>query len=713
MTEIERSARLLVIDDDDVTRMLACAALEEAGFQVAEAADGEAGLSRFGEFRPDLILLDVLMPGIDGFETCRRLRGQGVRVPVIMLTGLEDTASIELAYDSGATDFIPKPINWTLLRHRVRYALRAADAVDSLLRSERNLSAAQEIARIGSWEWDLSTDRFHRSDNYCALFGEDATSFGKGLSALIERVHPGDRERVCKSLDSVCDGQRYALEYRIVRADGQVCTTYEMAVPLSDASGRVVQVQGTLQDISDRVAAEQRIRQLAYFDDLTGLPNRVHFREALQSALLREQARGGHCAVVLINVDRFKRINETLGQDAADRVLQVLALRLGAGQTGMTDDGVAPDRLDAPRMARINADNFALFVEGASGRAAVEAEVRALLSRAGSAVHMDGQTLNVSFSAGLAFYPKHGDTAETLLKSAEMALGALRRLGEHDAIQCYTEQMKVDAISRLSMESALREAIDKDQFVLVYQPKVDADRGCIVGGEALVRWHHPTEGVIGPVAFIPLLEEMGLIGHLGQWVLNQACDDISRWRSAGVPVVPIAVNLSAIQFGRQDLLDSIRDTLDAHEVGANMIELEVTESALMRDTHATAEVLHGLHGLGLSLAVDDFGTGYSSLAYLKRFAVDTLKIDRSFVQDCDGGSQDPAIVRAIIAMACSLGMGLVAEGVETEAQARVLQAHGCPVMQGYLFARPMAEVDFRAALRDGLPGADRFRRAAE
>ena len=326
---------------------------------------------------------------------------------------------------------------------------------------------------------------------------------------------------------------------------------------------------------------------------------------------------------------------------------------------------------------------------------------------------MDGQTLNVSFSAGLAFYPKHGDTAETLLKSAEMALGALRRLGEHDAIQCYTEQMKVDAISRLSMESALREAIDKDQFVLVYQPKVDADRGCIVGGEALVRWHHPTEGVIGPVAFIPLLEEMGLIGHLGQWVLNQACDDISRWRSAGVPVVPIAVNLSAIQFGRQDLLDSIRDTLDAHEVGANMIELEVTESALMRDTHATAEVLHGLHGLGLSLAVDDFGTGYSSLAYLKRFAVDTLKIDRSFVQDCDGGSQDPAIVRAIIAMACSLGMGLVAEGVETEAQARVLQAHGCPVMQGYLFARPMAEVDFRAALRDGLPGADRFRRAAE
>jgi EAL domain-containing protein (putative c-di-GMP-specific phosphodiesterase class I) len=391
----------------------------------------------------------------------------------------------------------------------------------------------------------------------------------------------------------------------------------------------------------------------------------------------------------------------------------VLALRLGVGHSGTTDDGVAPDRLDAPRMARINADNFALFVEGASGRAAVEAEVRALLSRAGSAVHMDGQTLNVSFSAGLAFYPKHGDTAETLLKSAEMALGALRRQGEHDAIQCYTEQMKVDAMSRLSMESALREAIDKDQFVLVYQPKVDADRGCIVGGEALVRWHHPTEGVIGPVAFIPLLEEMGLIGHLGQWVLNQACDDLSRWRAAGVPVVPIAVNLSAVQFGRQDLLVSIRDTLDAHEVGANMIELEVTESALMRDTYATAEVLHGLHGLGLSLAVDDFGTGYSSLAYLKRFAVDTLKIDRSFVQDCDGGGGDPAIVRAIIAMARSLGMGLVAEGVETEAQARVLQAHGCPVMQGYLFARPMSEIDFRTALRDGLPGADRFRRAVE
>ncbi|KAA3654490.1 MAG: EAL domain-containing protein [Proteobacteria bacterium] len=709
MTETERPARLLVIDDDDVTRMLACAALEEAGFRVAEAAGGEAGLARFADYHPDLVLLDVLMPGIDGFETCRRLRSQGVRVPVIMLTGLEDSASIERAYDSGATDFIPKPINWTLLRHRVRYALRAADAVDNLVRSERNLSAAQQIARIGSWEWDLGTDRFHRSDNYCALFGEDVASFGSGLSALIERVHPGDRERVCKSLDSVCEGQRYSLEYRIQRADGQVCTALEMAVPLCDPAGRVVQVQGTLQDITERVSAEQRIRQLAYFDDLTGLPNRVHFREALQSALLRENVRGGHCAVVLINVDRFKRINETLGQDAADRVLQVLALRLGSGQAGAAEEGLPPDRLDAPRMARLNADNFGLFIEGASGRAAIEAEIAALLARAGSPVHVDGQTLSVSFSAGMAFYPRHGESAEALLKSAEMALGALRRRGEHDAIQCYTEQMKVDAEARLSMESALREAIDEDQFALVYQPKVDADRGCIVGGEALVRWHHPSKGLIGPVAFIPLLEEMGLIGQLGQWVLNQACEDISRWRAAGLPVVPIAVNLSAIQFGRQDLLASIHDTLSAHEVPAGVIELEVTESALMRDTHATAEVLRGLHGLGLSLAVDDFGTGYSSLAYLKRFAVDTLKIDRSFVQDCDGGRQDPAIVRAIIAMARSLGMGLVAEGVETEAQARVLQAHGCPVMQGYLFARPMSEPDFRAALRDGLPGADRFR----
>ncbi|MBT0962068.1 putative bifunctional diguanylate cyclase/phosphodiesterase [Denitromonas iodatirespirans] len=708
MSENERPARLLVIDDDDVTRMLACAALEEAGFQVDEAADGEAGLLRFDRCSPDLVLLDVLMPGIDGFETCRRLRRQGVRVPVIMLTGLEDSASIEQAYDSGATDFIPKPINWTLLRHRVRYALRAADAVESLVRSERNLSAAQEIARIGSWEWDLDTDRFHRSDNYCALFGEHPDSFGTGLTALIERVHPADRDRVCKSLDGVCDGQRYALEYRILRADGKVSTAHEMAVPLCDANGRVVQVQGTLQDISDRIAAEQRIRQLAYFDDLTGLPNRVHFREALQSALQREQARGGHCAVVQINVDRFKRINEILGQDAADKVLQELALRLGAGQTGRVDDGLSPDRVDAPRMARLNADNFGLFIEGASGRAAIETELRQLIDRAGTPVHLDGQTLTVSFSVGMAFYPQHGDTAEALLKSAEMALGALRRRGENDAIQCYTEQMKVDALARLSMESALRKAFEGDQFALVYQPKVDADRGCVVGGEALVRWHHPTEGVVGPAAFIPLIEEMGLIGQLGQWVLTRACEDIARWCRDGVPLVPIAVNLSALQFGRQDLHESIRDTLAAHGVAPEMIELEVTESILMRDTRATAEVLEGLHGLGLSLAVDDFGTGYSSLAYLKRFAVDTLKIDRSFVQDCAGTGQDPAIVRAIIAMAQSLGMALVAEGVETEAQARVLQAHGCAVMQGYLFARPLAEADFRAALCDGLPGADRL-----
>ena len=711
MTQSDKT-RLLVVDDDDVNRMLACAALEEAGFAVDEAADGEAGLATYAQRKPDLILLDVMMPGLDGFETCRRLRADGVRVPIIMLTGLEDTRSIETAYDSGATDFISKPINWTLLRHRVRYALRASDALDELVRSERNLSAAQQIARIGSWEWEVGSDTCHRSDTYCALFGEDAETFGAGMAALIDRVYPADRGKVRDALDAARSGQRYTLEYRIVRPDGMVSTTQEMAVPLIDPGGRVVRVQGTLQDVSERVDAERRIRQLAYFDDLTGLPNRAHFREALQSALLRDSSRGGHCAVVLINVDRFKRINETLGQDTADQVLQVLAVRLGQGYGSMSFDAGGPQSSDAPRMARLNADNFGLFLEGSSGREAVEAEVLALLRRASSPVQLGEQALNLSLSAGLAFFPEHGESAEGLLKSAEMALGALRRRDAHDSIQCYTEQMKVDAFARLSMENALRVAIQDNQFELYYQPKVDANSGGIVGGEALIRWIHPVDGMIGPDAFIPLAEEIGLIGQLGQWVLRRACEDMKRWRQAGVPTVPIAVNLSASQFGRQDLVEQIREILEDTGTDPALIELEVTESALMRDTRTTAELLHELHSMGLSLAVDDFGTGYSSLAYLKRFAVNTLKIDRSFVQDCDGDQDDPAIVRAIIAMAGSLGIGLVAEGVETAAQARVLQAEGCPVMQGYLFAKPMPAAEFSAVLGTGLDKARVFKPAA-
>ena len=704
MTE-SMNTRLLVVDDDDINRMLACEALKEAGFEVAEAENGRGALDAYADCRPDLILLDVMMPVMDGFETCQRLRQQGAREPIIMLTGLEDTESIEKAYERGATDFITKPINWVLLRHRVTYALRAARAMDELMASESNLRSAQQIARIGSWKWQLATDRCERSETYCALFGENVETFGTCLEDLFERVYPADRNKVRDAIEQARHGQRYRLEYRIVRPDGMVSTTQEVAVPAMGADGGVVSVQGTLQDVSERVEAERKIRQLAYFDDLTGLPNRAHFREALQSALMRETTRGGHCAVVLINVDRFKRINETLGQDSADQVLQVLAVRLGQGYGGVHMNLVGPESMDAPRMARLSADNFGLFIEGAESREAVEAEVRTLLKRASSPVQQGEQTLSLSLSAGLAFFPEHGQTAESLLKCAEMALGALRRREAFDSIQCYTERMKVDAFARLAMENDLQQAVEQEQFYLLYQPKVDADSGRVVGSEALIRWEHPREGTVGPDAFIPLAEELGLINAIGQWVLRRACEDLARWREAGAALMPVAVNLSASQFGRQDLLQQVQGILAEMQTDPKLIELEVTESALMRDTRATADLIARLHDSGLSIAVDDFGTGYSSLAYLKRFAVNTLKIDRSFVQDCDGGQDDPAIVRAIIAMARSLGIGLVAEGVETVEQARVLQAEGCPIMQGYLFSRPIPAAEFGKALKLGLPNA--------
>ncbi len=704
MTESMKT-RLLVVDDDDVNRMLACEALKEAGFDVAEAADGQSALMTYAEFRPDLILLDVMMPVMDGFETCHLLRQQGAREPIIMLTGLEDTESIEKAYERGATDFITKPINWVLLRHRVIYALRAARALDELVASESNLRSAQQIARIGSWKLHIATHRCERSETYCALFGESVETFGSRMEDLFERVYPADREKVRDAIEQARHGQRYTLEYRIVRPDGIVSTAQEVAVPAVGPDGDVVSVQGTLQDISERVEAERKIRQLAYFDDLTGLPNRAHFREALQSALLRETSRGGHCAVVLINVDRFKRINETLGQDSADQVLQVLAVRLGQGYGGANMNVVGPESMDAPRMARLSADNFGLFIEGAEGRESVEAEIRMLLQRASSPVQQGEQTLSLSLSAGLAFFPEHGQTAEGLLKCAEMALGALRRREALDSIQCYTERMKVDAFARLSMENDLQQAVEQQQFNLLYQPKVDANTGMVVGSEALIRWEHPQEGTITPDAFIPLAEELGLINTIGQWVLRRACEDLARWRESGAALMPVAVNLSASQFARQDLLEQVKGVLTETGTDPGLIEIEVTESALMRDTRVTADLIGRLHDSGLSLAVDDFGTGYSSLAYLKRFAVNTLKIDRSFVQDCDAGQDDPAIVRAIIAMARSLGIGLVAEGVETVAQARVLQAEGCPIMQGYLFSRPIPASEFGKALKVGLPNA--------
>jgi diguanylate cyclase (GGDEF)-like protein/PAS domain S-box-containing protein len=704
MTSIADDERILIVDDDTLTRTLAAEALREAGYVVTEAESGEAGLVAFEAERPALVLLDVVMPGLHGFEVCRQMRAHPRlgHVPVIMLTGLEDTESIELAYDSGATDFISKPINWTLLRYRVGYTLRTATVLEELIRSERNLSAAQQIAHMGSWEWSLDDQRIHHTRSYYQIFGEDAQTFGEGPDAVLSRIYPPDRPMLEEALGGATRGRGYHLEYRIVRPDGFVRTVSEAAVVVNDPHGKPVSVQGTLQDVTERVEAEKRIRYLAFYDDLTGLPNRTCFREMVQAALLRAGRRAGRCAVVLLDVVRFGRVAHSLGQESGDQALQLIAARLREFQRSVFDPYArsAADP-ETPRVARLGGDEFALLVEDAPEAGELEPQVHRLLTAFKRPFKVAGEELSLTARAGFALGPEHASDGESLLKAGETALAEARRVGHGTSVMMFSETMKIAAFARISLESALRRAIVDHELRLFFQPKVDARTHRMVGAEALLRWMHPERGVVSPGDFVPLAEESGLIAPLSEWVLDQALAAVARWQAAGLTVVPVSVNVCAAQFRSERLAADVGAALLRHRVAGEHLEIEVTESVLMQDVELATRLLAELATLGVRAAIDDFGTGYSSLAYLKQFRLDTLKIDRSFVAELGSEPGDAAIVGAVIALARNLRIGVVAEGVEDPLQAHVLLERGCPVMQGYLFSRPLTEEEFIEVLRSG------------
>ena len=705
MRDVLDDARLLIIDDDALTRLLAAEALRESGFTVFEADCGDDGLRLFGSVNPDLVLLDVMMPGIDGFEVCRRLREEprGHRLPIIMLTGLEDTRSIERAYDEGATDFISKPINWTLLRHRVRYALRSAALLDELVRSEDVLANAQRIGRMGSWEWVPQEDLLQCSDTYMTLFGENASTFGSGHDAVLSRVYPADRELLGEALEGARNGRAYQLEYRIVRPDGAVRTMQEIAVPVFDASGEVSSVQGTLQDVTDRVEGERRIRYLAYFDSLTGLPNRQSFRETLDGIVLRAGRRNESCAVMFLDVDRFGRINESLGQDCADQVLQLIAARLRDFSRFELANEIARDAREEVFVARLGGDEFALMLEGVDEEQALFDIALRLQAQLQRPIRVAGHDLTLSACVGLSVFPAHAGDADSLMKCAETAVSQAKREGSGGHIQQFTEEMKIASFAKLSLENALRRGVDRGELRMFYQAKVDAVHKRIVGAEALVRWAHPERGLVSPGEFVPLAEEVGLIVPLSEWVVREVCRQLAQWRAGGLNPPPISINLSAGHFRHVGLLDLIGDALERNRIDPSLLEFELTESSLMRDAELTDRILNGFREKGLRIAVDDFGTGYSSLAYLKRFALDVVKIDRSFVNDIEDDASDAAIVAAIVAMTRTLGIEVVAEGVETESQVQHLIALGCHVMQGYLYSHPVSAAEFENTLRNGLP----------
>jgi predicted signal transduction protein with EAL and GGDEF domain/DNA-binding response OmpR family regulator len=703
---------ILVVDDDSAGRRLTRATLNKAGFAVVEAANGELALQAMRQAMPDMVLLDVSMPVMDGFTACEQLRQLpgGAALPVVMMTGLDDTESIERAFQVGATDFITKPINWTVLPHRVRYMLRASAAITDLQQSQRRLSNAQRIGDMGDWEWELRSDRLQASPQARLIFGHDsdlpanpAAPQSWSPQSFFANVHAEDADRLQRACTrAAASGEGFAIDHRISRADGQVRHVHQQVEVIErNADGSATRLAGALHDITARKDAEEQIRRLAYYDPLTGLPNRMLFGETLNKAVAQADRHQRRLAVMFVDLDNFKRVNDTLGHRAGDELLRLASARLAStlrSHDTLARHGPPSSEAQAAQhssIARLGGDEFIVLLTDVLSIDDVAGVARRLVDALREPVTVQGTEVFVGGSVGVAMYPEDGTDTDTLLMNADTAMYRAKAAGR-GGYQLYDRSMNERALDHLRLETRLRRALERDEFVLHYQPRVDVFSGRIVGAEALIRWQHPEHGLLPPSEFIPMVEEAGLVIPIGEWAIRTVCKQSALWAQNGMRSLPVAVNLASTHLRERGLPALVQNALDTYRVPPTCLEIEVTESLLLAEPELSVSIAQQLAELGVQLSIDDFGTGYSSMGYLKKLPINALKIDRSFVRDLVTDPDDEAIVSAIIALAHSLKLKVVAEGVETLAQLAMLQAMRCDEYQGFLTSRAVAANEFEA-----------------
>jgi predicted signal transduction protein with EAL and GGDEF domain len=667
---------------------------------------------------PRLVLVvdDDPMMRLLGFETCRRLRESsfGRHTPILMMTALEDLESIRRSYEVGATDFVNKPINWLILEQRVEYMLRASRTADDLRHSQSRLADAQRIARLGYWELFPGSRRLRCSSQLARILDRPVDALPGNAEELVALVHPEDRESVERSLETALRGLApETLEYRLRLADGEDRWVRQEAEIKHDEEGMVIHVAAAVQDITRRKHAAETIRKLSYFDELTGLPNRRSFVEQFEQARHSARRYDRTMAVVALDLDRLKQVNETLGHGAGDEVLRETAERLlGTLRSSDVLSRPASSGGTAPRLdfvARLGGDEFVILlteVGRAQDAAAVAGRIASVL---GAPFTPSGGKVYLSTSIGIAIYPHDGDDAESLIQRSTTARNHAKAQGG-DCYRFFDASMNAAALERLHLEAALHLALERREFEVWYQPQLDIENGRLVAAEALLRWRHPQRGLIPPMDFIPMAEETGLIEQLGEWCLREACARAFEWNRNRRTPLRVAVNVSGRQFESGTFLGTVTRALRDTGLAPQLLELELTEGVLMQDVDGAVETLAALRALGPKLAIDDFGIGYSSLNYLMRFGVDRLKIDRSFVAGLP--MENRGIVRAMISMARSMGLEVLGEGVEDEDQLEFLRTEGCDHIQGFLLGKPTPASEFEERLEDPPGQAKRSPRIA-
>ncbi len=674
---------ILVVDDDPSQRLLARTALEQGGFKVVEAVNGREAIEVATEALPDLILLDVEMPEVDGFIACQTIREIGgmAETPILMLTGREDDESIQMAYDSGATDFISKPLNWSLLSHRVKYILRATNVGRGLRDSERKNRAFIRAIPDSMLVLDRGGRVLtrHRGKEGSRMLEEYLDTSGSLLDALPDKIAESWRQQLVSVLNTgeIAEGEDH------FEANGAHFFYETRMVPYTKDSVLVMQ-----RDVSEKKRADAKVRRLAFFDTLTGLPNRQSFLIQVSEAIREAKVDGSQLSILYFDLDNFKRINDSLGHSIGDALLRGVARRLE--QCVRRDDSVARFGHSNSNMqvARLGGDEFTVLLKdlGSAEEAASAAE--RILKMLREPMQLHGQQFVITPSVGIATFPEDGEDIDTLVKNADMAMYGAKAQGRN-CISMFSGTMSVRSLERLELEDSLRKAIANGDLELHYQPKLGIASGAVEGVEALVRWTHPERGPVSPAKFVPIAEDAGLILDLSRWVLDAACKQLKAWTGSRLEHVPVAINLSGKQFRESDVDQQIISAINAYGLDQQRLELELTEGTLMTNVETTVSTLTRLKDAGMKIAVDDFGTGYSSLSYLKKFPIDYLKIDRSFVSEIDAGGNDRSICAAIIALAQSMGLKVIAEGVETSEQLEHLKWLGCDEIQGYFFAKPM------------------------
>ncbi|MBR0567760.1 EAL domain-containing protein [Azoarcus sp. L1K30] len=683
------ACRILVVDDDASLRRTLPRALAREGRSFDESATVADAIAALERQRYNLILLDYRLPDGTGLDVLDWLTRHERDEAVIIISGEDAIDAAIGALRGGADDYVRKPYHLAQLQRTVESTLHKTTLEHANQAMSQRLRASERLHRFlvessPDLIFTLDTEgRFtYINPRVTQMLGYERASLMRRPFSTLVMAEDVDRINSLMFARGNTPGESFNVELRLRRnretliEGGVESTTVSLTgIPMPGSKGRISNgLYGVARDISERKRAEEIITFQAYHDQLTRLPNRVLFKDRLELAIAQAQRRTGALAVMFIDVDRFKLVNDTFGHAEGDTLLRGIAARLSTTlRRGDT-------------LARLGGDEFTVLLPDINHPEDAEIIARKILEALSLPFRLEHGDFRATVSIGIALFPRDGDTAEDLTRHADIAMYQVKRSGKN-AFRFFDTELNAHYRERIALENDLRLALERAEFELYYQPQVSMKQHRVVGMEALLRWNHPAHGQIGPATFIPVAEEMGLIGDISHWVLEQACAQLALWRKEGFDDLRMSLNLSPHDFSRKDIVEMVTECVHRHAVPPAQIEVEITESMMMQDTIGVAAKVKAMREAGLSVAIDDFGTGYSALAYLQKFPVSTLKIDRSFVRDLDGPSTNP-IISAITGIARGFGLHLIAEGVERAEQAETLRILGCDIMQGYLFARP-------------------------